>query len=47
MEQTAVVEEKTVAKSNGKTKSKIKKVIEPKPWMYAGTKVDKGTVMNN
>jgi hypothetical protein len=42
-----VVEEKTVAKSNGKTKTKTKKVVEPKPWMYAGTKVDKGTVMTN
>jgi hypothetical protein len=42
-----VVEEKTVAKSNGKTKTKTKKVAEPKPWTYAGTKVDKGTVMNN
>ena len=42
-----VVEEKTVAKSNGKTKTKIKKVAEPKPWTYTGTKVIKETVMNN
>ena len=46
-EEPVIVEEKTVAKSNGKTKTKTKKVVEPKPWTYAGTKVDKGTVMNN
>jgi hypothetical protein len=42
-----VVEEKTIAKANGKTKTKTKKIEEPKPWMYTGTKVDKGTVINN
>ena len=40
-----VVVEKTVAKSNGKTKTKTKKIEEPKPWTYTGTKIDKGTVM--
>jgi hypothetical protein len=47
-EQPAVTEEKTAVAKNGKNKSaaKIKKADEPKPWMYAGTKVDKGTVLN-
>jgi hypothetical protein len=42
---TQAAEETAVVTTNDKS-VKSKKISAPKPWMYVGTKVDKGTVMN-